>query len=104
MPAFRTEPNDRIGGAKRSLIAGERYLRPIAHSTGLLARRERVCDRREGARITAGRRWWNKREDCNERGDAGASITVEPKLYEVQHLLNAATLLNRRMRELADRD
>jgi hypothetical protein len=31
-------------------------------------------------------------------------LDVEPKLYEVQHLLNAATLLNRRMRELADRD
>ncbi len=31
-------------------------------------------------------------------------LDVEPKLYEVQHLLNAATLLNRRMKELADRD
>jgi hypothetical protein len=31
-------------------------------------------------------------------------LDVEPKLYEAQHLLNAATLLNRRMRELADRD
>lgn len=31
-------------------------------------------------------------------------LHVEPKLYEVQHLLNAATLLNRRMKELADSD
>ena len=31
-------------------------------------------------------------------------LDIEPKLYEVQHLLNAATLLNRRMKELADRD
>lgn len=31
-------------------------------------------------------------------------LDVEPKLYEVQHLLSAATLLNRRMKELADRD
>jgi hypothetical protein len=31
-------------------------------------------------------------------------LDVEPKLCEVQHLLNAATLLNRRMKELADRD
>ena len=31
-------------------------------------------------------------------------LDVEPKLYEVQNLLNAATLLNRRMKELADRD
>jgi hypothetical protein len=31
-------------------------------------------------------------------------LDVEPKLYEVQHLLNAATLLDRRMKELADRD
>jgi hypothetical protein len=31
-------------------------------------------------------------------------LDVEPKLFEVQHLLNAATLLNRRMKELADRD
>ena len=31
-------------------------------------------------------------------------LHVEPKLYEVQHLLNAATLLNGRMKELADRD
>ncbi len=31
-------------------------------------------------------------------------LDVEPKLYEVQLLLNTATLLNRRMKELADRD
>lgn len=31
-------------------------------------------------------------------------LDVEPKLHEVQHLLNAATLLNRWMKELADRD
>jgi hypothetical protein len=31
-------------------------------------------------------------------------LDVEPKLYEVQHPLNDATLLNRRMKELADRD
>jgi hypothetical protein len=31
-------------------------------------------------------------------------LDVEPKLYEVQYLLNAATLRNRRMRELADSD
>lgn len=31
-------------------------------------------------------------------------LDVEPKPYEAQHLLNAAALLNRRMKELADRD
>lgn len=31
-------------------------------------------------------------------------LDAEPKLFEVQHLLNAATLLNRRMKEMADRD
>lgn len=31
-------------------------------------------------------------------------LDVERKLFEVQHLLNAATLLDRRMKELADRD
>ncbi len=31
-------------------------------------------------------------------------LHVEPKRYEVQHLLNAATLLNKRMKALADRD
>lgn len=31
-------------------------------------------------------------------------LDVEPKLYEMQHLLHAATLLNRRMKELIDRD
>ncbi len=43
-----------------------------------------------------------------ERGPSKAAnrraLDVEPKLYEVQHLLNAATLLNRRMRGLADSD
>lgn len=31
-------------------------------------------------------------------------LDVAPKLYEVQHPLNAGTLLDRRMKELADRD
>lgn len=34
----------------------------------------------------------------------GRALDVEPKPYEAQHLLNAAALLNRRMKELADRD
>jgi hypothetical protein len=44
-------------------------------------------------------RRWRAFKAANER-----VLDVEPKLYEVQHLLNAATLLNRRMKELADRD
>ena len=45
-----------------------------------------------------------KRKDRNERADAAGSAGVEPKLCEVQHLLNAGTRLDRRMKELADRD
>lgn len=92
------------GGAKRPLVAGDRYLLRSPRIRLDCWRKESMCVTGAKARGSGRTTMATRRMDRNERADAAGSAGVEPKLYEVQHLLNAGTLLDRRMKELADRD